>query len=614
MKFPLFKFFSSLKLAVISILLLALVLTVATCLESLYGTRAVYVLVYGTPWFGGVLFLLGLNVLCAALARFPWKKSQTGFVLTHLGIITLLIGSFLTQKWGVDANMPVTEASQENEITLNNLVLSVTDEAKNVKKEFTITENYRENISKILSVNFGDDSQITVDRFVPRAVAERKLGESPISGLGSPAVRFELFNSKFRLEEAIFAQHPSKPTEINLGPALVTFQTLHSGEDLKKFLAPKVSKSLPPSPGFLIANLKGKEYRFTISEVQRGFVPFAGGQYEVRVDEYLPHAVVENNRLLNRSNDPINPALHLTIREANSSDSEAVEKHTIFANFPEFSTLHGAHSKKKALGFKFRMEIAKNNNPSLAIVGNQRGQLAFAQTVEGSKLYYRTQGKEGWVKAKGEILPGVITPTGWMDLQFKIQEWLPNAVEQTIPRSIEFISGSGDNYLSAIHIVESNRNLASIQSDESSGWWLFEGQGKLINIAGRELFIQFIRKKLNLPFSIFLEKFKIGTDPGTTKAASYESDVVVKDPSNGTEQKANISMNEPLKYGGYTFYQASYSIEEGRPPVSVFSVNFDPGRMIKYLGSLIMCLGILTMFYMNPHYLSLIFKRKEQSR
>ena len=115
-------------------------------------------------------------------------------------------------------------------------------------------------------------------------------------------------------------------------------------------------------------------------------------------------------------------------------------------------------------------------------------------------------------------------------------------------------------------------------------------------------------------FYLYLEKFKIGNDPGTTKAASYESDVIVKDASQGVERKANISMNEPIKYGGYTFYQASYSLEDGRPPVSVFSVNFDPGRQIKYWGSLIMVLGILVMFYMNPQYLSLLFKRKGQPK
>jgi len=613
-----FKFFSSLKLAVISILLLALVLTVATCLESLYGTRAVHVLVYGTPWFGGVLFLLGLNVLCAALSRYPWKKSQTGFVLTHLGIIVLLLGAFVTQRFGVDANMPVAEASQENEVTLNDFVLVAIDEnnnskgneSKSLRKEFPIRESYREKSGSVLTVDFGRGTKLSVDKFVPRAVAEKRLSASPLKGLGSPALKLELFNSRFRLEESILAQHPSKPTEVNLGPALITFQVLNSEEEQKRFLEPKISKPQSPSLGFLIANIRGKEYRIPISDSQRAFTAFSAGEYEVKIDEYLPYAVVENNRLVSRSNEPVNPALQLTVRKKGSSNPELEEKHTIFANFPEFSTLHGAHKKQTTLGIKFRMEVAKAGNTSLAIVGTQRGQLALAQTSDGSKLLYRTQGKDGLVKAKGEIKPGIVTPTGWMDLQFKIQDWLPNAVEQTIPRSIEYISGSGDNYLTAIHLVEADSKISPTNNDEASGWWLFEGQGKLINIGGREVFIQFTRRRLSLPFFIFLEKFNIGTDPGTTKAASYQSDVIVKDTQNGVEKKADISMNEPLKYGGYTFYQASYSMEEGRPPVSVFAVNFDPGRQIKYLGSIIMIAGILIMFYMNPHYFALVFKRK----
>lgn len=613
-KSPAFKFFSSLKLAVISILLLALVLTVATVVESLYGTRAVHVLVYGTPWFGGVLFLLGLNVLCAALSRFPWKKSQTGFVLTHLGIIVLLIGSFVTQKFGVDATLPVTEASQDNEVILNDLILTLVDESRNLKKELPVNESYREKKAQILAVDFGQNERITLDHFVPRAIPERTLTGSPIPGLGNPALRVELFNSRFRLEENLVTQHPSNPTEINLGPALVTFQTVEGDSELSQFLNPKISRLKPKSQAFLIANFKGKEYRFGVDELQRGFVSFLGGQYEITADEYFPYAVVENNRLVNRSEEPINPAIHLTVRKKDSSDPKALEKHTIFANFPEFATLHGRQTKREVLGFKFRLEVPKNKTQELAFVGKQRGQLAFAQTVNNPKLYYRAQGKDGSVSSKGEIVLGKEIPTGWMDLNFKVQNWFPNSVEGSTPRSIDFISGSGDNYLSAIHLTQVNRSPAEDRRNTSPGWWLFEGQGRLINIAGREIFIQYTKKKLTLPFYLYLEKFKIGTDPGTTKAASYASDVVVKDPTKGVEQRANISMNEPLKYGGYTFYQASYSMEEGKPPVSVFAVNFDPGRQIKYLGSLIMCLGILVMFYMNPHYLALIFKRKEQSR
>jgi hypothetical protein len=614
MKSPIFKFFASLKLAVISILLLASVLTIATCLESLYGTRAVHVLVYGTPWFAGVLFLLGVNVLCAALIRYPWKKSQTGFVMTHLGIIILLFGSVVTQKFGVDANMPVSEGTQENEITLNELVLLVVDEAKNIRKEFPIRESYLPNYSKSVSVELNGPEKVLVDGFIPRAVPLTQFAQSPIEGLGMPSLKLELFNSRFNLEESIVVQHPTKPTEVNLGPALITFQVLNSLEEQKKFFSPTSSVKEGPEPGFLVMSLHGKEYRVGILKARKRFVPI-GAEYEVQIDDYFPYAVVENNQLVNRSNEPINPAVHLTVRKKGFSNSDSTEKHTIFSNFPEFSTLHGAHSKKNTLGLKFRMEMVKQSNLSLAIVGNQRGRLAFAQTADGSKLFYRTQGKDGQVKAQGEIQPGVTTATGWMDLQFKIHQWLPHSVEQTVPKSIEYISGSGDNYLSAIHLNVVSRETASESSEKTaSGWWLFEGQGKLLNVGGRELFIQYTKKRLTLPFYIFLEKFKIGNDPGTMKAASYQSDVMVKDVPNAVDKKANISMNEPLKYGGYTFYQASYSIEEGRPPVSVFSVNFDPGRQIKYWGSLIMVLGILVMFYMNPHYFGLIFTRKRQPK
>src|SRR3954462_15023902 len=113
MAHPLFRFFASLKLAVMTLLTLAGVLAVATGLESMYGMRAVHVMVYGTGWFAGILTFLAINVFCAAAVRYPWKKHQTGFVITHTGILTILFGSFLTQQWGVDGNLPVQEGAKE---------------------------------------------------------------------------------------------------------------------------------------------------------------------------------------------------------------------------------------------------------------------------------------------------------------------------------------------------------------------------------------------------------------------------------------------------------------------------------------------------------------------
>ena len=59
-----------------------------------------------------------------------------------------------------------------------------------------------------------------------------------------------------------------------------------------------------------------------------------------------------------------------------------------------------------------------------------------------------------------------------------------------------------------------------------------------------------------------------------------------------------ISMNEPLDYQGYTFYQSSFQEDEmGKPIASVLSVNYDPGRWIKYIGSLLIVFGAIHLFY-----------------
>src|SRR6202050_2745500 len=107
-----FNFFKSLKLAVILLLSLGAILAVGTFYEADYGTAAAQRVIYKS-WFVSLeMFLLILNLACAAIDRYPWKKHHVGFVITHAGIITLIMGSFITQQKGIDGNIAlgVTEA------------------------------------------------------------------------------------------------------------------------------------------------------------------------------------------------------------------------------------------------------------------------------------------------------------------------------------------------------------------------------------------------------------------------------------------------------------------------------------------------------------------------
>src|SRR4051794_40424277 len=110
----LFERAASLELAVVLIFSCAASLGWATFVESAYGTPAVQFGIYGTWWFAGLNLLLAINIFCAAAIRYPWKRHQTGFVITHIGLLTLMFGCLLTRRGGIDAQMPILEGGTNN--------------------------------------------------------------------------------------------------------------------------------------------------------------------------------------------------------------------------------------------------------------------------------------------------------------------------------------------------------------------------------------------------------------------------------------------------------------------------------------------------------------------
>jgi hypothetical protein len=111
--------FCSLKLAVLVILALAISLGTATFVESLKDTPTAQFWVYQAPWFHGILALLGVNILCVAMSRYPWQRKHIPFLLAHAGILILLAGSWMTQKLGLDGNLRVSEGEVASLVELD---------------------------------------------------------------------------------------------------------------------------------------------------------------------------------------------------------------------------------------------------------------------------------------------------------------------------------------------------------------------------------------------------------------------------------------------------------------------------------------------------------------
>ena len=194
--------------------------------------------------------------------------------------------------------------------------------------------------------------------------------------------------------------------------------------------------------------------------------------------------------------------------------------------------------------------------------------------VEGNKLFYSlNKGRKKLLK-KGNAFV-----TGWMDLKFRLLEFFPKSQKEFI---FESRKRPSENTLKAIH-VRHQGNLA----------WI--GQNAYVRFfkGDRVYAMAYLNKTYNLGFDLELKDFKISKYQGSEKAKSYESLVRIED------KDILISMNEPLKYGGYTFYQSSFEApkKEGEAYVSILSVNRDPGRILKYIGAFCIVAGIALLFF-----------------
>jgi ResB-like family len=126
-------------------------------------------------------------------------------------------------------------------------------------------------------------------------------------------------------------------------------------------------------------------------------------------------------------------------------------------------------------------------------------------------------------------------------------------------------------------------------------------------VGGRPYRLAFDFDRRSIGFDLTLTDFDMGTDPGTQEASSYTSQVVVNDPAQGVEGKAvTITMNEPLRYRGMTFYQQGFrellDADTGRntgDKKSVIQVGIDPFWGVKYAGCLTVVLGIFVQFAMR---------------
>jgi hypothetical protein len=168
--------------------------------------------------------------------------------------------------------------------------------------------------------------------------------------------------------------------------------------------------------------------------------------------------------------------------------------------------------------------------------------------------------------------------------------------ERNLPTAfVELVGSEGSlgTYLAAPHPAREPPHQPAIAPQT------FEHAGKTWTIGMRPA-------RSYKPFSLTLLKFSHDRYAGTEIPKNFSSRIKLTTPDGQDDREVLIYMNNPLRYSGLTFYQASF--EPGNDQVTILQVVRNPSWLIPYIACAMMTFGLLWQFAI--HLFAFVGKRR----
>ena len=572
----------SLRLAVVLMALLLCALIAGTLCESARGTAAAQAWVYHAPWFMGLLGLLAANVLAAMLVRVPFRRDQTGFVITHVGILVTLAGSLVTYRWGERGWLNLAEGGSSSQMVTSRQVISVESGGSLHQIPLKLNPSHPgRGLPRRLATVSG--IEFTAQRYLPNS--RWQGGYRPASPPAPPAVSLVLSHQGVEVtrwlstasESSRVVQVGGIPVSLNVAdtpgeaghvavadPAADAEPT--SGRD-------GTSTSIPaalPGKGRLIIELDGASWTVNVTIGADEPVSLGDTGLAVRTVNYLPHAVVgPGGSVVNQSDRPVNPMVVYEI-----ICPAGTERRMAFARFPQFSDMHGKRRKYPELSVRLEAPTESEQPTKLDLVLGPGADMRFVLRLADRPAVH------------GPVVVGEPLAADVLGFDLRVQQILPHARAMDEPQALPFDPKRDTEGASPSLQVLLRRD------DAEQSVWLPFGRGRTLELDdGVSLELTFGQQRRALPFRVQLEEFAIDHYPGTQRPAMFRSRVVLTDAQRGVEVRKAIEMNDPLGYREFVLHQSSYHTD-GMQTVSVLGVSRDPGWAIVLVGYVMLMLGM----------------------
>jgi hypothetical protein len=116
---------------------------------------------------------------------------------------------------------------------------------------------------------------------------------------------------------------------------------------------------------------------------------------------------------------------------------------------------------------------------------------------------------------------------------------------------------------------------------------------KRFSLKGRDYIIAMRPVRYYKPFSLTLKDFSHDLYLGTRIPKNFSSRVEINNPATGETRKTLIYMNNPLRYGGETYYQASWLPNDSG---TVLQVVRNPSWLTPYVACVMVGVGLIVQF------------------
>jgi hypothetical protein len=144
----------------------------------------------------------------------------------------------------------------------------------------------------------------------------------------------------------------------------------------------------------------------------------------------------------------------------------------------------------------------------------------------------------------------------------------------------------------------------------SLGTWLVSSHPAItpqqFEHAGRTYTIGMRPTRAYKPFTLTLLKFSHDRYAGTEIPKNFSSRIRMTTPDGRDDREVLIYMNNPFRYAGLTFYQASF--EPDNPNVTILQVVRNPSWVLPYVACTMMTLGLVVQF--GIHLVGFIGRRR----